>query len=41
MDYAQAYNITGEQREDLLHFVRAMDKAYIERETKKQKRKKK
>ena len=41
LDYAQAYNIAGEQREDLLYFVRAMDKAYIEHMTNKQKRKRK
>lgn len=28
-DYADAYSITGEQREDLFYFVRAMDKAYL------------
>jgi len=39
MDYAVAYNITGEQRDDLLCFVRGMDRAYMERETTKQKRK--
>ena len=41
MDYAQAYNITGDQRDDLLYFVRAMDKAYIECVIKKQEKSKK
>ena len=41
IDYAQAYNIVDEQREDLLYFVRAMDKAYMAHVTKKEKRKRK
>lgn len=41
IDYAQAYNIMDEQREDLLYFVRAMDKAYMAHVAKKEKRKKK
>lgn len=40
VDYAKAYNITGEQREDLLYYVRGMDRAYMKHETKKGKRKK-
>ena len=40
VDYCVAYNITGEQREDLLYFVRRMDKAYIHHTTTKEKRKK-
>lgn len=40
IDYAQAYNIVDEQREDLLYFVRAMDKAYMAYVAKKEKRKK-
>ena len=39
VDYCVAYSIVGEQREDLLYLVRAMDKAYIEHVTKKSKRK--
>ena len=41
MDYCQAYNIVDEQRDDLFYFVRAMDRAYIKRETDRQKKKKK
>ena len=40
-DYAECYEITGEQREDLFYFVRAMDKAYIEKVEADNKRKKK
>lgn len=28
-DYAEAYDITGEQREDLFYHIRRMDQAYI------------
>ena len=31
MNYAEAYNIVDEQREDLFYYVRAMDKAYVKR----------
>jgi len=41
LNYCQAYNIVDEQREDLIYFLRAMDKAYIKHETKKQDKKKK
>lgn len=37
-DYAQAYNIVDEQREDLFHYIRAMDRAYIKRLEKKAKK---
>ena len=39
MNYAEAYNIVDEQREDLLYYVRAMDKAYIKRLENKAKKK--
>ncbi len=37
MDYAQAYNITGEQRDDLLYHVREMDRAYLKKIAEKKK----
>jgi len=38
-DYAKAYNITGEQRDDLVFFVRRMDRAYLGHLEKKAKKK--
>lgn len=35
MDYAEAYNIADEQREDLIFLVRMMDKAYLKHMEKK------
>lgn len=40
-DYCDCYEITGEQREDLFYFVRAMDRAYMKKEEQKNKKKKK
>jgi len=40
-DYAHAYNIVDEQREDLFYLVREMDKAYVAHMDKKSKKKKK
>lgn len=39
MNYAEAYNIVDEQREDLFFYVRAMDRAYIKRMDEKTKKK--
>ncbi len=42
--YAEAYDIVGEQRDDLFYLIRAMDKAYIKHldgKNKKEKRQKK
>jgi len=41
VDYCAAYNIVDEQREDLLYLVRAMDRAYIDHQKKKNKGQKK
>jgi hypothetical protein len=38
-DYADAYDIRGEQREDLFDLIRAMDKAYLKHLQKKAKKK--
>jgi hypothetical protein len=37
VDYAEMYDIVGEQRDDLLYHVRKLDNAYLEYQSKKTK----